>query len=260
MKLKIFFLLTALSLAADAANPDFTKIFSEIKNAQTASSSIGIRKKYLPQIKNLSEFDRLTDLEQLEEGEGYFDHYRKALSSFVLMSVNRFMLDKKSDEEQDLFAKNIVPKGFDFYTNSKLLEKGLFYVDSCEDFESYIRMSEADSDFILKFESNYCNKTLNQTLPGKTFELISNLSLVEGEYKILYLPSKMFVKKLYVSVEGISSDAFFDIMVNGDIKGTIYAPGRDPLYIINVSETTNVINLRSMFGSAYISSIKVEFK
>ena len=29
---------------------------------------------------------------------------------------------------------------------------------------------------------------------------------------------------------------FFDVIVNGDIKGTIYVPGRDPKYYVTVKE------------------------
>ena len=168
------------------------------------------------------------------------------------------MLDRYSDEEQDIFARKLVAKSFDSKTQLKMLELGLFYVDDCDDFKSYVRMAKAPSTFSARHQAGYCSG--NPGGFGNTFELISNLTLVAGELKVIYLPSMMFVSKLYVSVEGIRSDAYFDVMINGDIKGTIYAPGRDPLYIINVADSTNTINLRSMFGNALISSIKVEYK
>lgn len=245
--------------ASFAVIPNFELIFKEIKATSTATESIAIREKYLYQMRNLKDFDRLTDLEQLATGEDYFDHYRRELSEFVLDNVNKFMLDRRSDVERDLFARNIVAKAYGQQIENDLLVKGLFYVSDCEDFKSYLRMAKAPAAFSSRFQSQYCAHT-NPGGFGNTFELISNLVLQSGEYKVIYLPSTMFVSKLYISVEGIRTSAYFDIMVNGDIKGTIYAPGTDPLYIINVSDTTNVINLRSMGGDAHINSIKVEYK
>jgi hypothetical protein len=263
MKKMFFAFLTTLSLSslAQAQGPDFNRIFREIRSAATATESINVRARYLSQMRNLQDFNRLTDLEQLSEGEDYFDHYRKALGKFVFNNVDRFMLDRGSDVDQDFFARKLVAKAFDARLKAKMLEKGLFYVEDCDDFKSYVRMAKAPSTFSSKYQLEYCSDGGGGNYgPGNTFELISNLTLVEGDYKQIYLPSHMYVKKLYISVAGINRSAYFDVMVNGDIKGTIYAPGRDPLYIINVSDSTNVINLRSMYGDAYIKSIKVEYR
>jgi len=261
MKKFILLITTLLSLSnAFALAPDFGKIFSEIRAVHSAAESIQVRVKYLNQMRSLKDFDRLSDAEPLEDGEEYFDHYRKALTEFTLKYVGRYMLDKQSDEEQDLFARRIVGKAYGQKAKLRLLQKGLAYVDDCEDFKSYVRMSKAPTSFNANNQANYCYGGNSQGGFGNTFELISNLTLEAGEYKILYLPSSMYVSKIYISVEGIRSDAYFDVMVNGDIKGTIYAPGHDPLYIINVADTTNTINLRSMFGAAHIQSIKVEYK
>jgi hypothetical protein len=260
--MKTILLLISLSLlsTAFAETPDFAKIFKEIKAANSASESIAIRGKYLSQMSDLVDFNRLTDLEKLNPGEMHFDHYRKAIGLFTKNNVDQFMLDQGSDEEQDIFAKKIVAKSYDKKTEISLLEKGLFYVDDCEDFKSYLRMSKAPASFSSKHQGEYCQGSSNPGGHGNVFELISNLTLAAGEYKILYLPSTMYITKLYISVEGIRSSAYFDVMVNGDIKGTIYAPGSDPLYIINVADTAGVINLRSMYGDAKITSIKVEYK
>jgi hypothetical protein len=261
MKKCILLLTILFSLnSALAISPDFEKIFSEIKAAHTSVESIKVREKYLKQMRNLKDFDRLTDTEELEDGEEYFDHYLKALTDFIIKHVGRFMLDRQSDEEQDIFARRIVGKTVGQKAKLALLKKGLVYVDDCEDFKSYIRMSKAPSSFSINYQLNYCSTGNSQGGFSNTFELISNLTLEAGEYKILYLPATMFVSKLYISVEGIRSDAYFDVMVNGDIKGTIYAPENDPLYIINIADTTNTINLRSMIGDARIQSIKVEYK
>lgn len=262
MKKFILLFATFLTLShSKATPPDFTKIFNEISSVHTSAEAIKIREKYLTQMRSLKDFDRLTDAEPLADGEEYFDHYRKSLTAFIIKYVSRYMLNKQSDVEQDLFARKIVGKAYGHKSKLLLLNKGLAYVDDCEDFKSYVRMSKAPSSFSANNHTNFCYGSNNGHGGfGNTFELISNLTLQDGEYKILYLPSLMYVSKIYISVEGIGSDAYFDVMVNGDIKGTIYAPGRDPLYIINVADTTNTINLRSMYGAANIVSIKVEYK
>ncbi len=262
MKKMMLLLISLIFIAnnAFAIEPDFKKIFKEIKLLRSSTESIQLRGKYLTQMRDLNDFNRLTDLEKLNEGEEYFDHYRYDLGQFVAANVEAFMLDKQSMEEQDLFARNIVQKIYDSKTKIIVLEKGLFYVDDCEDFRSYVRMSKAPTSFNIAHHVSYCSGSHDHGGYGNTFELISNLTLNAGEYKTIFLPSLMYVSKIYISVEGIRSDAYFDVMVNGDIKGTIYAPGHDPLYIINVADTTNTINLRSMFGAANIQSIKVEYK
>ncbi len=253
----VYFVSIFLLQSSFAEGPDFEEIFRQIKTQHTATESIKVRHDYLDQMRNLYDFDRLTDLEKIADSEEFFDHYRKDLGSFVLMQVDRFMLDKHSDLVQDIFARNIVKKAFDSKTQWSLLDKGLYYVEDCEDFRSYARMSKAPSHFLASTQFKYC---YNDHSFGNTFELISNVTLNNGEYKTIYLPTTLYVSKLYISVEGLRSDAYFDVMVNGDIKGTIYVPGRDPLYIINVADSADQINLRSMYGSARILSIKVEYK
>lgn len=258
MKLTLLIILVSINLFAQ--EPNFVKIFREIKATHTATESIKVREKYLYQMRDLEDFARLSSLEKLDPGEVYFEHYKKKLGQFVLHNVNEFMLDSGSDREQDVYAYRIVSKGYGRLQRSKLLENGLYYVNDCDDFNAFVRMAKADNYFKSKFHGDYCNGTGDIGGGfGRTFELISNLTLKEGEYKTIYLPNRMFVKKLYISASGYSSATYFDVMVNGDIKGTIYAPGRDPLYIINISDSADTINLRSMYGDANIESIKVEY-
>jgi hypothetical protein len=41
---------------------------------------------------------------------------------------------------------------------------------------------------------------------------------------------------LIVQAQGISSDSVIEVMVNGQVKGTIYAPGRDPSYVVTIGD------------------------
>jgi len=255
-------LLTPILLGA--ATPNFEKIFKEIKAAKTATESIEVREKFLKQMRNLYDFDRLTNLEKLNKGEHYFDHYKLAIANFVVDNVDRFMLDQRSQKEQDIYARNILKKAFNKNQRHELFRNGLFYVEDCEDFYSYFAMTKAPRKMIYKHAHLYCGNDgvsdgHDNGHPGYgDLEVISNTSLNAGEYKTIYLPSYQYVSKLYISAQGIGRDASFDVMVNGDIKGTIYVPGRDPLYIVNVQAQSNAINLRSHFGNVQINSIKVD--
>ena len=243
---------------ARAAGPDFNRIQAELGATTTVRESMQVRERYLPQMRGLRDFDRLTELEALRPGEEFFEEYRVAVSEFVQDHVRRFMRDRHSPEEQAVFASRIIGKGFGEDAKANLFETGLFYVQGCAEFRTYARQAGADQDLYGPFQGEYCSGGGGHVGWGAPFELVSNVTLEEGEYKVLYLPGLLYVKKLYISVEGIARSAFFDVMVNGDIKGTIHAPGSDPLYIVNVAATTRTIQLRSMYGNARIRSIKVE--
>jgi hypothetical protein len=259
-----FILFTASAASANTVPPDFNRISAELGATTTVSESMQVRERYVPQMRNLRDFDRLSTLEALRPGEEYFAHYRRALSDFVVDHVRSFMRNKGSADEQAVYASRMVAKGFEDDQKAELFEIGLFYVQGCSDFRTYVRQAGVPESLYGPFENEHCFDTGSGHGSGGhwggPFELVSNLTLEEGEYKVLYLPARMHVKKLYLSVEGIQQSAYFDVMVNGDIKGTIHAPGSDPLYIVNVATTTNVINLRSMYGNARIRSVKVEYR
>lgn len=255
----LMFLVTSLSAIAQR-NPDFQQIFRELKEKNTTSESMAIRIKYLKKMNNLQDFNQLASLEILNEGEIYFNNYLKSISDFVVKNVSSFINNVNSDEDQDIYTYEILPKAYDQKSKTKLLQLGLAYVHGCEDFYRYAEAGQAEMDFIEKYSSFYCKKNSNHSnLSYGLFELITNTILNDGEYKTIYLPRYMFVSKLYISASGSSGNAYFDVMVNGDIKGTIYVPGRDPLYIVNIASATNSIELRSLGGSAFINSIKAQY-
>ncbi|MDH4466535.1 MAG: hypothetical protein QE271_00635 [Bacteriovoracaceae bacterium] len=256
----ICLLCTSLSVLA-LEEPNFEEIFREIKGQTTVTESIKVRGKYLKKMRNLSDFNRLTDLEVLNEGEDYFNNYHKAISDFILKNVRNFILDRKSIEEQDVFTYQIINKAYDQKSKNQLLDLGLVYVDSCEDFYRYAHAARAENIFLHNYNTRFCHRvdSYPSQFPSGLIEIITNTVLRDGEYKQIFLPRFMFVSKIYISARGMNSNAQFDVMVNGDIKGTIFVPGRDPLYIVNVSTSTNSIELRSLMGSAEIISLKVDY-
>lgn len=73
----------------------------------------------------------------------------------------------------------------------------------------------------------------------------------EGETETIKLDGFRYVEKLFVQAEGASSrDGMIEVIVNGETKGTIYVPGRDPSYVVTVKETTNSIQFRHISGGS----------
>lgn len=263
MKTVYHFLLTGFFIASwthASPAPDFEQIFREIKSKTTVSESIGVRKKYLAQMRNLRDFDRLTDVEVLQEGETYFNSYLKAISDFIVTHVQKYILDMHSLDEQDVYTFHVLSKAYDESAKEKLLRYGLVYVQDCEDFQRYASAAQANDSFYNKHVSRFCVRGGGGYYPGQPpFEIISNTILYNGEYKTILLFGRMYVSKLYISAVGYNgSSGYFDVMVNGDIKGTIYVPGRDPSYIVNIADYTSSIQLRALDGSTFIQSIKVQ--
>lgn len=80
------------------------------------------------------------------------------------------------------------------------------------------------------------------TLPASTF------NLNPGETRSIELGAFRHIRKLYIQAEGYRQDAMFEVVVNGDTKGSVYVPGRDPSYVVTVAETTQSVELRHVSG------------
>lgn len=92
-----------------------------------------------------------------------------------------------------------------------------------------------------------------------TFDVISSqVRVPSGHTKTVNLSSSTYIKKLIISAQGTySSDATMQVLVNGDVKGTIHVPKHDPSYIVTVNATTSSISFMSLSGTINISAIKV---
>lgn len=90
-----------------------------------------------------------------------------------------------------------------------------------------------------------------------TDALYRSFTLQAGTTEQVRLNGGKYIKKLIISAEGLRSDAMFDVVVNGDVKGTVYVPGRDPSYFVTVEDFADSIEFVSRNGTAIISKILV---
>lgn len=65
-----------------------------------------------------------------------------------------------------------------------------------------------------------------------------------------------YIKKLIIAAEGVRNDAMMEVLVNGDVKGTVYVPGRDPSYIVTVNEVASSIEFIGLRGTTRVLNIK----
>ncbi len=99
------------------------------------------------------------------------------------------------------------------------------------------------------YENNNVSKTTDAINGGFT--------LSAGTTQQVRLNGGRYIKKLIISAEGLRSDAMFDVVVNGDVKGTVYVPGRDPSYFVTVEDYADSIEFVSRNGSAIIQRVLV---
>jgi len=86
----------------------------------------------------------------------------------------------------------------------------------------------------------------------------SDFHLDPGEMETINLSGWRYVKKIYVRAAGASNiDGTFEVVANGDIKGTIYVPGKDPLYVVTIGEVIRSLQFRHVSGGkARIFNVK----
>lgn len=78
-----------------------------------------------------------------------------------------------------------------------------------------------------------------------------------GETSSINLGKRFFIHKLLIQAEGASrQDAYAEVIVNGDIKGTVYLPGRDPHYVVTVAEASRSVEISMIHGAGRFISIK----
>ncbi len=67
-----------------------------------------------------------------------------------------------------------------------------------------------------------------------------------------------YVQKVFVQAIGTNGQGTFEVVANGDTKGTIHVPAMDPSYVVTIGETLQDIQLRHINGSnVYVKSIVV---
>jgi hypothetical protein len=90
--------------------------------------------------------------------------------------------------------------------------------------------------------------------------LYSRFVLNEGEMTSLPLSYPAHIKKTYIQAIGLGCATTVEVSVNGDVKGTLYLPARDPSYVVTVAETTNSIEFRNLGPCrAMIQDVRAQF-
>jgi hypothetical protein len=99
------------------------------------------------------------------------------------------------------------------------------------------------------------NQAQAQTQNSSTemsFQTVSlgSVTLRDSQTKSLSLGKVRFIRNLVISAEGFGSGSMVEVMVNGLVKGTLYAPGRDPSFVVTIGEVAGSIEFRHRSGEA----------
>jgi hypothetical protein len=81
---------------------------------------------------------------------------------------------------------------------------------------------------------------------------INTIYLSPGQEQWVNLGGWHFVKNLFINAHGNYGDAQFEVFANGDRKGTVYAPGRDPQYTVTLNESAQWVLLRHTGGDTAV--------
>lgn len=89
-----------------------------------------------------------------------------------------------------------------------------------------------------------------QSAHDETLIISGNFTLAPSETKSIPLKAIQKIKNLVIQAEGVNQDSMIEVMVNGEIKGTIYAPGKDPSYVVTIAEATRSVEFRHRSGGS----------
>ncbi len=82
----------------------------------------------------------------------------------------------------------------------------------------------------------------------KPIQLDDGFNVTETTTVSIDIGEIVFLKNLLIQAQGLDMDSTIEVMVNGEIKGTIYAPGKDPSYIVTIAEETSSVEFRHRSG------------
>ena len=77
---------------------------------------------------------------------------------------------------------------------------------------------------------------------------LGSVIVTNSETKSLSLGPARYIKNIIIQAEGIATASTIEVMVNGQVKGTVFAPGSDPSYVVTIAETANSIEFRHRTG------------
>lgn len=81
-----------------------------------------------------------------------------------------------------------------------------------------------------------------------------------GSTKTLEMNMRRHVRFVELDAFGVGGEGMFEVLVNGQVKGTIHVPGQDPKYVVTIADDARTFTLRHLSGKkATINSFKVFF-
>lgn len=81
-----------------------------------------------------------------------------------------------------------------------------------------------------------------------TVDVASGFHVTNSNTVSVKLNGSRYIRNLIVRAQGWDSASVVEVMVNGEIKGTLYAPGRDPSYVVTIAEPASSIEFRHREG------------
>ena len=101
------------------------------------------------------------------------------------------------------------------------------------------------------FLISLANVSFAQRTPHfETYSVGGSFTVRDSQTVTLNLNNTRFIKSIIVQAEGAYRDSMIEVMVNGEVKGTIFAPGRDPSYVVTIGETASSIQFRHRSGDS----------
>jgi hypothetical protein len=133
------------------------------------------------------------------------------------------------------------------------LANGRMYADSFTAVQEFVGSIEN-----LLGGSRICGGNGRVETEHRTQDVITDsFSLLDGTTHQVQLKGGRQIKNLIISAEGVRGPAIFDVVVNGEVKGTVYVPARDPSYFVTIKDYASSIELVSRNGTALVSRILV---
>lgn len=83
---------------------------------------------------------------------------------------------------------------------------------------------------------------------AQTIDLSQRFQVRDSETISVRLQKPAYVRNLIVQARGVSAASTVEVMVNGQVKGTIYAPGQDPSYVVTVEAAASSVEFRHRYG------------
>jgi hypothetical protein len=92
-------------------------------------------------------------------------------------------------------------------------------------------------------------------------QLVSQPVTIErGSTLNVAMPMLRLVDHVEIDAFGVGGEGMFEVVVGGQVKGTVHVPGQDPKYIVTIADSTRSFNLVHASGQRIrISSFKVFF-